>query len=101
MYDSQEIQRLWNSIKWSYRQLEPHRRFRAQLIKEYAGTNYGESETCKQNRESLYNVWALTIDTMSLAISGGTPQVELFTDRDELLPFAAKFSAVMNVQLQK
>lgn len=99
MFDQNRLRRLWNSIRWSIKELEPHRKFRASLVKEYAGSTYYRQNN--RTPESVNNAWALAIETINLAIAGGDPQVQLFTDIEEYLPFAADFEAILNSELKK
>lgn len=95
-YTEREMNKLRASMRWSANQLEPFRAFRGKLVKEFAGHEYTSEGA---DREVMFNAWGLAVEILSLAVSGGTPQVDLYTDREDLLAFAADFSAILNKEL--
>lgn len=97
-YSSKEIDSLRASMRRSSKMLQPHRDFRRELIKEFVGHEYNENGA---SRETMFNVWGMAVEILATSVSGGTPQVDLYTDRDDLMAFAADFSAVLNKELQR
>lgn len=99
MYSDSVIKKLRASINWSREQLRPHREYRGKLIKEYASSAYDNEESA--DKKTYNNLWAQAVEVMQLAMSGGTPQVSLYTARRSYLPFAADFSAVINQEMKR
>jgi len=86
-----------SSVRASHRKLESFRTQRQELIRDYVGSNYGESGSSVN--EMPVNMLSLMVDTYLMNLAGSTPQVLLPTPRQDLLPFVANLEAIVNQEL--
>lgn len=92
---SKDISKLNEAMRASYRKLSDFRDSRRDLVKDYVGGCYGQSE-----REMPVNLLAQMVDVYLMNLAGRNPQVILPTSRRDLMPFVADLEAVVNTQLE-
>jgi len=85
--------RLLKAIKASRDSLEPFRRVRKELIKDYVGSWYAESGAENKTLVNLINQTALIY---TVALAANNPQVLVNTPRMENLAFARRFEVNLN-----
>lgn len=85
--------RLLKAIRASRSALEPFRRVRLELIKDYVGSWYAESGA--QNR-TLVNLINQTARIYTVALAANKPQVLVSTPSLENIPFAHRFEINLN-----
>jgi hypothetical protein len=85
--------RLYKAIKSSRDALEPFRRVRKELIRDYVGSWYSESGS--QNK-ILVNLINQTARIYTVALAANNPQVLVSTSKDSSLPFARRFEVNLN-----
>ncbi len=85
--------RLLKAIKASRDSLEPFRRVRKELIKDYVGSWYAESGA---ENKTLVNLINQTARIYTVALAANNPQVLVNTPRMENLAFARRFEVNLN-----
>lgn len=85
--------RLLKAIKSSRDALEPFRRVRKELIKDYVGSWYSESGA---ENKTLVNLINQTARIYTVALAANNPQVLVGTPRTESLAFARRFEVNLN-----
>jgi hypothetical protein len=92
-----DVSRLRRAIEWSRRKLQPFRRTREKLIREFVGSEYGQDGAVRDVPLNLLER-AVVIYTMLLA--GSRPQVLILTEDDAQKQFARDFQTVLNKELR-
>jgi len=85
--------RLLKAIKSSRDALEPFRRVRKELIKDYVGSWYSTSGA---TNKTLVNLMNQTARIYTVALAANNPQVLVSTPNFESLPFARRFEVNLN-----
>jgi len=85
--------RLIKAIKASRDALEPFRRVREKLIKDYVGSWYNESGA---ENKTLVNLINQTARIYTISLAANNPQVLVSTPRMDALPFARRFEVNLN-----
>ena len=85
--------RLLKAIKSSRDALEPFRRVRAELIKDYVGSWYSESGA---ENKTLVNLINQTARIYTVALAANNPQVLVSTPKTETLAFGRRFEVNLN-----
>lgn len=85
--------RLLKAIKSSRDAMEPYRRIRKYLIKQYCGSWYSEETSDEQ---ILVNLMNQTARIYTVALAANNPQVMVSTPRAENLPFSRRFEVNLN-----
>lgn len=80
--------RLYKAIRSSRDALEPFRRVRKELIKDYVGSWYSESGA---ESKTLVNLINQTARIYTIALAANNPKVLVSTSRMDMLPFARRF----------
>lgn len=80
--------RLYKAIRSSRDALEPFRRVRKELIKDYVGSWYSESGA---DSKTLVNLINQTARIYTIALAANNPKVLVSTSRMDMLPFARRF----------
>lgn len=80
--------RLLKAIRASRSALEPFRRVRKELIKDYVGSWYAESGA---ENKTLVNLINQTARIYTIALAANNPKVLVSTSRMDMLPFARRF----------
>jgi len=93
LHNDEKRGRLLKAIKSSRESLEPFRRVRKELIRDYVGSWY--SETGARNK-TLVNLLNQTARIYTIALAANNPQVLVSTPRVENLPFARRFEVNLN-----
>jgi hypothetical protein len=91
--DKERRERLLKAIKTSREAMEPFRRVRKELVRDYVGSWY--SETGARNK-TLVNLMNQTARIYTIALAANNPQVMVSTPREVNLPFARRFEANLN-----
>ena len=86
--DQQKRDRLYKAIRSSRNALEPFRRVRQTLIKDYVGSWYTESGA---ENKTLVNLINQTARIYTVALAANNPSVLVSTPRMDMLPFARRF----------
>jgi len=86
--DQQKRDRLYKAIRSSRDALEPFRRVRHTLIKDYVGSWYNESGA---ENKTLVNLINQTARIYTVALAANNPSVLVSTPRMDMLPFARRF----------
>jgi hypothetical protein len=86
--DQQKRDRLYKAIRSSRDALEPFRRVRQTLIKDYVGSWYNESGA---ENKTLVNLMNQTARIYTVALAANNPSVLVSTPRMDMLPFARRF----------
>ena len=89
---------LSSSAKWSFKQLEPFRQVRRQLIDVYTGGSYG---TGGDSGSQLLNLIELGISTYQRKLASHTPQCLVTSQRLALRPSAAELQLALNHIIKK
>lgn len=84
----EKLSRLHKAIRSSRDALEPFRRVRKELIKDYVGSWYAESGAESKTMVNLINQ---TARIYTIALAANNPKVLVSTPRLETLPFAKRF----------
>jgi hypothetical protein len=84
----EKLSRLHKAIRSSRDALEPFRRVRKELIKDYVGSWYAESGAESKTMVNLINQ---TARIYTIALAANNPKVLVSTPRVETLPFARRF----------
>lgn len=85
--------RLFKAIRTSRDALEPFRKVRTELIKDYVGSWYAESGA---TNKTLVNLINQTARIYTVALAANNPKVLVSTPRDDTLPFARRFETNLN-----
>ena len=85
--------RLLKAIRASRDAMEPFRRVRKTLIKDYVGSWYSTSGA---DNKTLVNLMNQTARIYTVALAANNPQVLISTPRMETLPFARRFEVNLN-----
>lgn len=85
--------RLLKAIKSSRDAMEPFRRVRKELIRDYVGSWYSTSGA---PNKTLVNLMNQTARIYTVALAANNPQVLVSTPRVETLPFARRFEVNLN-----
>lgn len=80
--------RFMKAIRASRDAMEPFRRVRHELIKDYVGSWYAESGA---ESKTLVNLINQTARIYTIALAANNPKVLVSTSRDDLVPFAHRF----------
>jgi hypothetical protein len=91
--DNEKRARLLKAISSSQSAMEPFRRVRKELIKDYVGSWYSESGA---ENKTLVNLINQTARIYTVALAAHNPQVLVSTPRMEMLPFARRFEINLN-----
>jgi len=91
--DKEKRGRLLKAIKTSREALQPFRRVRKQLIKDYVGSWYSESGS---DNKVLVNLMNQTARIYTIALAANRPQVLVSTPREHNIPFARRFEVNLN-----
>lgn len=86
--DQQKRDRLYKAIRSSRDALDPFRRVRQTLIKDYVGSWYTESGA---ENKTLVNLMNQTARIYTVALAANNPSVLVSTPRMDMLPFARRF----------
>lgn len=85
--------RLFKAIKSSRNAMEPFRRVRRELIKDYVGSLYSESGA---ENKTLINLINQTARIYTISLAATNPQVLVSTPRSENIAFARRFEVNLN-----
>lgn len=85
--------RLLKAIKTSREAMEPFRRVRKELIKDYVGSWYSEYGARKK---TLVNLMNQTARIYTIALAANNPQVMVSTPNELNIPFARRFEVNLN-----
>jgi len=91
--DKQKRGRLLKAIKTSREALDPFRRVRKELIRDYVGSWYSDGGA---RTKTLVNLMNQTARIYTVALAAHNPQVLVSTPRIEYLPFAYRFETNLN-----
>lgn len=91
--DKEKRGRLLKAIQTSRQAMQPFRRVRKELVKDYVGSWY--SETGATNK-TLVNLMNQTARIYTIALAANNPQVLVSTPRLANIPFARRFEANLN-----
>jgi len=91
--DGEKRGRLMKAIKSSREALEPFRRIRKYLIKQYCGSWYSEDAS---DEKVLVNLMNQTARIYTIALSANNPQVLVSTPSLDNIPFARRFEVNLN-----
>lgn len=91
--DPKKRARLFKAIKTSREALEPFRRVRKELIRDYVGSWYSEGGA---RNKTLVNWTNQTARIYTVALAANNPQVMVSTPKVENYPFAKKFEVNLN-----
>lgn len=91
--DNTKRARLIKAIESSKNALEPFRRVRKELIKDYVGSWYSESGA---ENKTLVNLINQTARIYTVALAANNPQVLVGTPKTESLAFARRFEVNLN-----
>ena len=94
LQDKQKRGRLLKAIKQSRHAMEPFRRVRKELIKDYVGSWYSESGA---SNKTLTNLMNQTARIYTVALAANNPRVLVSSPRTENMPFARRFEENLNV----
>ena len=93
LHDKQKRGRLLKAIKTSREALEPFRRVRKELIRNYVGSWYSEGGA---RNKTLVNLINQTARIYTVALAANKPQVMVSTPLVENWPFALRFETNLN-----
>ena len=93
LHDKQARGRLLKAIKTSRQALEPFRRVRKELIRDYVGSWYSEGGARKKTPVNLTNQ---TARIYTVALAANNPQVMVSTPLEQNWPFAKRFEVNLN-----
>lgn len=92
--------RLWDAMGKSWKDLEPYRRKRRELIEVYCGSGWGGVEDSKKAK-TIENLLALTAQAYVVSLAAQNPRVTVSTFNPDLKAFSHKFGATVNALLQE
>lgn len=93
LHDDQKRARLLKAVRTSRDALEPFRRVRKELVRDYVGSWYSESGA---RNKTLVNLMNQTARIYTVALAAHNPQVMVSTPRVENHPFARRFEVNLN-----
>ena len=93
LVDDEKRGRLLKAVKASREALEPFRRVRKTLIKDYTGSWYSTSGA---DEKTLVNLMNQTARIYTIALAANNPQVLVSTPSLDNLPFARRFEVNLN-----
>tara|TARA_R100000808_G_scaffold8956_2_gene24940 strand:+ start:2735 stop:4525 length:1791 start_codon:yes stop_codon:yes gene_type:complete len=93
LQDKDKRGRLLRAIKQSRSSMEPFRRVRKELIKDYTGSWYSENGASNKTLTNLINQ---TARIYTVALAANNPQVLVSTPRTEVSSFAREFEVNLN-----
>jgi len=93
LHDKQSRGRLLKAIKTSREALEPFRRVRKELIRDYVGSWYSESGA---RNKTLVNLMNQTARIYTVALAAHNPAVMVSTPNVDNWPFAKRFEVNLN-----
>lgn len=93
--DREKRGRLMKAIKSSREALEPYRRVRKYMVKQYVGSWYDSTAPQDEDR-ILVNLMNQTARIYTIALAANNPQVLVSTPSIDNLPFARKFEVNLN-----
>jgi hypothetical protein len=93
-----DIAKLNSSVEWSLTRLKPYRLNRVEMLRRYVGKHYA-SDGSKDNRP--INLLELGVKVFIQGLASHNPQVQVFTDFQDLTPYALDLELVMNQQLPR
>ncbi len=93
LHDKQARGRLFKAIKTSRQALEPFRRVRKELVRDYVGSWYSEGGA---RNKTLVNLMNQTARIYTVALAAHNPQVMVSTPIEENWPFAKRFEVNLN-----
>jgi len=91
--DKEKRGRLLQAIKQSREALEPFRRVRKEMIRDYVGSWYSESGS---RNKTLVNLMNQTARIYTVALAANNPHVMVSTPLLENIPFARRFEVNLN-----
>ena len=89
--------RVLRAIKDSREKLEPYRKVRKELLKDYVGSWYSEDGA---ENKTLVNLMNQTARIYTIALAAENPAVLVSTPRQEHLPFARRFETNLNKMIE-
>jgi hypothetical protein len=93
LHNKQDRGRLLKAVKTSREALEPFRRVRKQLIKDYVGSWYSEGGS---EVKILTNLLYQTAKIYTVALAANNPQAMVETPFVEFMPFARRYEVALN-----
>jgi hypothetical protein len=93
LHDKQSRGRLLKAVKTSREAMEPFRRVRKELIRDYVGSWYSEDGA---RNKTLVNLMNQTARIYTVALAANNPQVMVSTPMVENWPFAKRFEVNLN-----
>lgn len=93
LHDKQARGRLLKAVKTSREALEPFRRVRKELIRDYVGSWYSEGGA---RNKTLVNLMNQTARVYTVALAANNPQVLVSTPHVHNIPFARRFEVNLN-----
>lgn len=94
--------RLSRAIEQSYRDLEPFRTSRRELIEDYVGNRYGNGEGIRGRRLTIYvNLMQTVAEAYRVSLSYNEPRFCVSTWKTEYRSFADRFSTALNSYASK
>lgn len=96
--DKVQLDRLFRRVEYSRRQLRPFREDRLELIRQHAGSRFGNDNNKK---EVLVNLMHQTAETYSMSLTAQRPRVMVSTKKPELRPFAINYQCAINNLIQE
>lgn len=93
LHDKEKRGRLVKAIKASREAMEPFRKVRKELIRDYVGSWYAEAGA---RNKTLVNLINQTARIYTVALAANNPQVLVSTPSVENLPFARRFEVNLN-----
>lgn len=93
LHDKQKRGRLLKAIKTSREALEPFRRVRKELVRDYVGSWYSEGGA---RNKTLVNLMNQTARIYTVALAANNPQVMVSTPLEQNWPFAKRFEVNLN-----
>src|SRR3990167_528021 len=93
LHDKEKRGRLLKAVKTSRESLEPFRRIRKELIRDYTGSWYSDGGA---RNKTLVNLMNQTARIYTIALAANNPQVMVSTPLVENWPFAMRFEVNLN-----
>lgn len=98
MNDETTRNRLFHSIRSSYKGIEWARNLNRSLIDEFAGGGYGNN---KNKFETVINMMNQTVDAYTMVLVANRPRVMISTKNPALQPFSKKYELAINNLVQE
>ena len=92
--DEKQVERLFKAADASYRNLEPFRKLNQALVREHAGSGYGQTGDIKF--ETMVNLMNQTVDAYTMSLVANRPRVLITTKYPQQKFFAKKFEQALN-----